>query len=211
MANMKNYITVAKDGTASVTIKKSEFIGYAAHIKNDAEARAFVDKIRKKHSDARHNVYAYVASENNIMRYSDDGEPQGTAGIPVLDVIKKSGVTDVALVVTRYFGGILLGAGGLVRAYSAAASAALEDAGICEFVDYDECLVECSYPLYQKLSQLFKTLPIIIDSTDFGENVTVSLAVKSGFFEELEKNLLDITAAKVKITKIGKRLDRKDI
>ena len=153
---MDVYVTLGKDGTATFEMKKSEFIGYAAHVTTEEEARAFVDKIRKKHADARHNVYAYMLSENNIMRYSDDGEPQGTAGLPVLDILRKGGITDAVIVVTRYFGGILLGTGGLVRAYSAAAKAAVEDAGRASFVNYEEYALTMSYPLYQRVPNLFK-------------------------------------------------------
>ena len=127
-----SYVTIGKEGSATLVEKKSEFIGYAAHVENESEALDFIAKIKHRHSDARHNVYAYVLKKNNIMRYSDDGEPQGTAGMPVLDVIRKTGFTDAVIVVTRYFGGILLGTGGLVRAYSASAKLAVEDAGILD-------------------------------------------------------------------------------
>ena len=110
----KLYVTLGGEGTATIEEKRSEFIGYAAHVQDETEAQSFVRRIKAKHHDARHNVYAYVLGDT-VQRYSDDGEPQGTAGIPVLDVIRKSGVTDACIVVTRYFGGILLGAGGLVR------------------------------------------------------------------------------------------------
>ena len=128
-----NRVTLLKSGSATLVEKKSEFIGYACPVKDEDEAIEFVKSIKKKHSDARHNVYAYMIGQN-IARYSDDGEPQGTGGIPVLDVIRKSGFTDAVIVVTRYFGGILLGAGGLVRAYSAAAKMAVDDAGIVTYI-----------------------------------------------------------------------------
>ena len=115
---MTEYITVKNSGEDEFVEKRSRFIGYCKPVKTQDEAVSFINEIRSKHWDATHNVYAYVLSDGQIMRYSDDGEPQGTAGVPVLDVIKKMGIVDVVVVVTRYFGGIMLGAGGLVRAYS---------------------------------------------------------------------------------------------
>ena len=127
------YVTLEHDGYASFCEKRSEFIGYARPCRTEAEALAFLAEIRKKHADAKHNVYAYQVRENNTARFSDDGEPQGTAGMPVLDIIRKTGFTDACIVVTRYFGGILLGTGGLVRAYSQAAKLAAENAHIITY------------------------------------------------------------------------------
>ena len=208
---MDVYVTLGKDGVASLEVKKSEFIGYAAHVTTEADARAFVDKIRKKHADARHNVYAYCLSENNIMRYSDDGEPQGTAGLPVLDILRKGGITDAVIVVTRYFGGILLGTGGLVHAYSAAAKAAVEDAGRASFVNYDEYSLTMSYPLYQKVPNLFKNYPLIVDATDFGGEVEIQIAIKEGYFAKLEEAINEVGAGKVRIQHKGVRLDVEEL
>ena len=182
---MELYVTLGKEGESILEVKRSEFLGYAAHVTSESEARGFVDKIRKKHADARHNVYAYVLAENHTVRYSDDGEPQGTAGLPVLDILRKGGITDAVIVVTRYFGGTLLGTGGLVHAYSAAAKAAVEDAGCITLVPYEEYRLSLSYPLYQKIPMLFKDYPIIIDSTDFEAEVVIRMAIKNGYFEKL--------------------------
>ena len=114
------YKTVKSDGEALIIEKKSKFIATVKPVTSDEEAQAFLAQMRSEYSDATHNVYAYVIDENNIFRYSDDGEPSGTAGMPVLDTIRKEGLVDVAVVVTRYFGGTLLGTGGLVHAYGAA-------------------------------------------------------------------------------------------
>ena len=127
---MQSYITVKGNDQDEFVEKRSRFIGYIKHVETEKEATDFIAEIRTKHWDATHNVYAYVLRENGTMRYSDDNEPQGTAGIPVLDVLKKSEVTDVVVVVTRYFGGVLLGGGGLVRAYSHSASIALKKIGV---------------------------------------------------------------------------------
>ena len=118
------YTTLGGEGFFEIVIDKSTFLGYAKRVTAEADAVEFINKIKKKHSDARHNVYAYVLKDTNTTRYSDDGEPAGTAGMPVLDVIRKTGFTDAVIVVTRYFGGILLGKGGLVRAYTSAAKGA---------------------------------------------------------------------------------------
>ncbi len=131
-----SYITIKSFGEDRFEEKKSEFIGYAKRVQNEEEAKAFVNEIKSMHKQAKHNCYAYVIGENkNIQRYSDDGEPQGTAGIPILEVMKKSNITDCAIVVTRYFGGILLGAGGLTRAYIKGAGIALKAAGVVEKVE----------------------------------------------------------------------------
>ena len=125
MAEAELYTTVRNEASAEFEEKRSVFIGHAKHITSEQEALDFVKQIKKKYYDARHNVYAYVLSSAPVMRYSDDGEPQGTAGVPMLEAIRKSGVEDCVVVVTRYFGGILRGAGGLVRAYSHGTSVAL--------------------------------------------------------------------------------------
>ncbi len=125
---MADYKTVRAAASGELTEKRSRFIGYCKPVSTEEEATAFIASIRSRHWDARHNVYAYSLREGNLRRYSDDGEPSGTAGMPVLDVLQKSGVTDVCVVVTRYFGGVLLGTGGLVRAYSQAARLGLNAA-----------------------------------------------------------------------------------
>ena len=137
------YSSLGKEASATYIEKKSEFIGYAAPVSTEEEAIAFIEKIRKKHADARHNVYAYLL-RNGTTRYSDAGEPQGTAGIPTLEVIRKGGFCDAVIVVTRYFGGILLGAGGLVRAYTAAAKLACEAAGIVTYTERTAFTLDCS-------------------------------------------------------------------
>ncbi len=122
------YITIKEFATDDFVEKKSRFIGYIMPVKTEQEATDFITKISKKHHDATHNVYAYILRDGQVKRYSDNGEPQGTAGIPVLDVLQKEGLVDICIVVTRYFGGVMLGAGGLVRAYSHCASIAVRAA-----------------------------------------------------------------------------------
>ena len=208
---MELYVTLGKEGESILEVKRSEFLGYAKHVTSEAEARAFVDAIRKKHADARHNVYAYVIAENNIVRYSDDGEPQGTAGMPVLDILRKGGITDAVIVVTRYFGGTLLGTGGLVHAYSDTAKAAVEDAGLITLVPYDVFRLTVSYPLYQRLPVLLKGLPIITDSTEFEAEVTVSLAIKAGYADKMLNVIQEASAGKAAVENLGVRMDKEDL
>ncbi len=188
-----NYLTVEKSAKDSFIEKKSEFIGYIAPVKTNDEAVAFISEIKSLHRKARHNVYAYILRQDNISRYSDDGEPQGTGGVPVLDVLRKRGLTDVCVVVTRYFGGILLGGGGLVRAYSHAASLACDAAKIMDMRQCHRLLISCDYNLYGKIGYIlpeFKTLTV---NEDFGGNVTIELLVMSEMLEGLRKKLTDIT------------------
>ena len=207
MADTKQYVTLRHEASAEFEEKRSVFIGYAKPVKTEAEAMEFVKKIRGKHGDARHNVFAYTLGGGVTARYSDDGEPQGTAGIPVLDVLRKSGVDDACIVVTRYFGGILLGAGGLVRAYSAAAKMALDAAEIATFEPYTEFSLTCTYPEYQKISAELPRFSAIIDDTDYADNVTVKFAIKSDKNQQLIDRICEMTAGK-SIPKItGERFD----
>lgn len=207
MADIKKYVTLRKEASAEFEEKRSVFIGYAKPVKTEAQAMEFVKKIRGKHGDARHNVFAYTLNGGVTARYSDDGEPQGTAGIPVLDVLRKSGVDDACIVVTRYFGGILLGAGGLVRAYSAAAKMALDAAEIATFEPYTEFSLSCSYPDYQKISAELPRFGALIDDTDFADNVTVKFAIKSEMQDRLIDRIREMTAGRSIPKIIGERFD----
>ena len=153
--------------------RRSRFIGHAAPVKTEEEAVAFINEMKAKYWDATHNVYAYCLRDGQIKRYSDDSEPQGTAGIPTLDVLQKSGVTDTVVVVTRYFGGVLLGAGGLVRAYSHGASIALEAAGIVTMRECVMASLSCDYNQYGRLQALIPECGGTVDDTVFGERVTM--------------------------------------
>ena len=207
MADTKQYVTLRHEASAEFEEKRSVFIGYAKPVKTEAEAMEFVKKIRGKHGDARHNVFAYTLGGGVTARHSDDGEPQGTAGIPVLDVLRKSGVDDACIVVTRYFGGILLGAGGLVRAYSAAAKMALDAAEIATFEPYTEFSLTCTYPEYQKISAELPRFSAIIDDTDYADNVTVKFAIKSDKNQQLTERICEMTAGKSIPQIIGERFD----
>ena len=167
----KPYVTLSGDGQGEYSEKKSDFIGFAKHVTSEAEATAFVASLRKHYSDARHCVYAYLLTEGNATRYSDDGEPQGTAGPPVLDVLAKRGIRDAAVVVVRYFGGTLLGTGGLVRAYTEAAKLAVEDAGVVTLVPYVVYAVKTDYADYQKLAAECRKMAVTVEDTLFTDCV----------------------------------------
>lgn len=201
------YTTLKESAKAEYTEKKSVFIGYASPVKTEEEALEFIAAIRKKHSDARHNVFAYKLKSGNIARYSDDGEPQGTAGVPVLEIIKKSGADDCVVVVTRYFGGILLGASGLVRAYTTAAKAAVDAAGVVTYEMFREFILKCGYSDYQRLEPMLQKFGVKVDSTNFGEDIALKLAVKAADFEAFSENLAETFAGKLSLSPTGERFD----
>ena len=209
MAEEKVYITVKGYGEARFEEKKSVFIGYCEHVTSEDEALSFVKKIKEKHKDATHNCYGYVMKGGILCRYSDDGEPQGTAGKPILDMLVKSGVDDVCVVVTRYFGGTLLGTGGLVHAYSLGAKMAVEAAGIAQFENYVVLKVACSYSDYQRVALELERCDAIIDNTDYSDCVAVQFAVKEPFESEIIRKISEITSGKNVPTKLCERFDAK--
>ncbi len=188
--------------------KKSLFIGFSTFVENEEQALEIIKQKRKEYSDATHNVYAYVIGDT-IARYSDDNEPQGTAGMPVLNSIRMSGLTDVLVVVTRYFGGILLGAGGLVRAYSTAASKAIEQGGVKIFEEYNFYEVKLSYSDYGKFNTELESVNAIIKNVDFADEVTINFAIKNIESECFNKRIIDIFASKVKPEYLETKIDAK--
>ncbi len=188
-----DYSTVNGFAEASFTEKKSEFIGYIKHVETNDEAVDFINEIRAKHRKATHNVYAYILRDGCTSRYSDDGEPQGTAGVPVLDVLQKEGLTDICCVVTRYFGGILLGGGGLVRAYSHSAKIAVDAAERLIMCRCFPINITVDYNLYGKISYVLPEFEVKILDTDFAADVTLKMLVKTDFAESLKEKLTDIT------------------
>ena len=193
---MQEYKTVEKEASDFFIEKKSKFIGYAKPVKTQEEAVEFISKIKSKHWDATHNVYAYVLRENNIQRYSDDGEPSGTAGVPVLDVILKESLVDVCVVATRYFGGILLGAGGLVRAYSHTSKIALDAAGIITMAQCSVMSAEVDYSFYDRLNILLSDSSAVILNTSFSDKVCVEFSVKENIVDLLNVKLIDVSNGK---------------
>ncbi len=201
------YTTIAGEGQAEYEDRKSVFIGHAMPVKSEEDAVRYIKNIRHKYSDARHNVHAFMIGNGTVSRSNDDGEPSGSAGVPVLEVIRKSGITDVCIVVTRYFGGILLGTGGLVRAYSAATKAAIENAGVVTYEQYTVMRLNCGYSEYQKISNELARVGAIIDSTDFDAAVTVVFAVKSGVADGICNVIRELSAGKTIPEKISVRFD----
>lgn len=193
---MQEYKTVEKEASDFFIEKKSKFIGYAKPVKTQEEAVEFISKIKSKHWDATHNVYAYVLRENNIQRYSDDGEPSGTAGVPVLDVMLKESLVDVCVVATRYFGGTLLGAGGLVRAYSHTSKIALEAAGIITMAQCSIMSAEVDYSFYDRLNILLSDFSAVILNTSFSDKVCVEFSVKENIVDLLNAKLIDVSNGK---------------
>lgn len=171
--------------------KKSEFIGYLCPVETEEEAIAFVNEIRAMHRKATHNCYAYIVRENNTARHSDDGEPSGTAGVPIFDVLQKSGVTNIACVVTRYFGGVLLGGGGLVRAYSRGTSIALESAEIIELFIAFKIRITVDYALYQKVSSVISEFGAVVLESIFETDVKISIYVKEEQTEKFKETIID--------------------
>ena len=194
-----DYKTVGREASDEFTEKRSRFIGYCKPVKSEQEAVAFINEKRSQHWDARHNVYAYSLREGNIKRYSDDGEPSGTAGMPVLDVILKNEVFDVCVVVTRYFGGVLLGTGGLVRAYSQAAKLALEAGGVILMENCAVCSLNCTYNQYGKAAAIIAEHSSGTDDVIYGADVTIKFHIKPSNLPALEKKLADATAGEAKI------------
>ena len=195
------YKTLHEFGTDEITIEKSTFIGYAKPIKTEEEAVEFINEIKKKHKDARHNVWAYTVGKSmNIQRYSDDGEPQGTAGIPTLEVIKKEDLRDVVVVVTRYFGGIKLGAGGLVRAYTKGAKIGLEAGKIIEKIMYQEVKIKIDYNQLGKVQNEIMNMGYFIKDTNYEDNVEIIVYSRANEKEAIIERINDITSATAQIT-----------
>ena len=200
-AGSLDYETIYERAQASFIEKKSEFIGYISPVKDANEAIAFVNEIRAMHRKATHNVYAYILREQNTARYSDDGEPQGTAGVPVLDVLKKEGLTDICCVVTRYFGGILLGGGGLIRAYSHSAKLAVDSAQRMIMCASYKVEVTVDYNLYGKITYILPEFEIKLLDSVFEIDVKISFLVKIALYAPLFDKLVDLANGQIRIVK----------
>ena len=202
---MLEYKTIEFEADDFFIEKKSRFIGYAKPVRTQREAMEFISKIKSKHWDATHNVYAFVLRDDNIRRYSDDGEPSGTAGVPVLDVILKENLVDVCVVVTRYFGGTLLGAGGLVRAYSHTSKIALEKANIITVAQCSIMSATVDYSFYDKLNIILSDFGASIIDNDFTDSVTVVFSIKEDMVQPLSDKLTDASNGKYCLSFIKKQ------
>ena len=203
---MESYRTVRQEGCGEYEVKRSRFLCYAKPVHTPEEATAFIASIKQKHWDARHNCSAYILREGGIKRFSDDGEPQGTAGMPILDVLEKSEVTDVCVVITRYFGGILLGAGGLVRAYSHSAALALEAGEIVTMVKCAECELTCDYTLYGRIPALIAEHGGKETGTDFTDSVTVRFRLPEDEVDGFQAQLTEYSSGRYTVTVTGSAL-----
>ena len=193
------YKTVRAPAQDSIVIEKSEFIAKIAPVASAEEAAEFIDSVRAEHRRARHNCYAYTLRDGFETRFSDDGEPQGTAGPPILDVIQKNGLVDVCVIVTRYFGGILLGKGGLTRAYSSAASKAVAAAQIRLMCEARDLCLTLDYTLYDRVLRLLPEFEIKTLSQDFADKVRLTLLCRNELCGSFAEKLTDISNGKIEI------------
>lgn len=199
---MESYKTIRAEASDSFIEKKSKFIGYIRPVTTQEEAMAFIQEKKSEHWDATHNVYAYVLRDGQTRRYSDDGEPQGTAGIPVLDVLLKENIVDCVVVATRYFGGILLGTGGLVRAYSHTSKIAVEAGGIVTMALCTIGEVSCDYTFYGRLASLIPEMGGVVEDTQFSDVVTVRFKMPSSLLSAFDDKLFDLSLGKYRSTKL---------
>lgn len=188
MPEQNLYISVEKTATAEIVEKKSRFIANVAHIETETEAAEFIEKIKKQHYNARHNVYAYILN-SGIKKYTDDGEPAKTAGLPILEMLEKQGITDIVCVVTRYFGGTLLGTGGLVRAYTESAKEGVNAAGI---VTMNPCAlfeIDVPYTFLGSVEYLLKTTGAVCESKNYAESITMDVSIDDTKADMLADNI----------------------
>ncbi len=204
---MQPYTTILEYARFEYEEKKSVFIAEAAPVESESEAIAFIEAAKKRYPDAKHHVYAYVLRENSIMRFSDDKEPQGTAGMPTLDVIRKRNCTDTVVVVTRYFGGTLLGTGGLVRAYTSATVGALEKAGIITYDIYSQYEITVSYSDHGKIATQFSDFGFRIDDTVYSDDVCIKGSILKENEDKFEKKITEITSGRANFVKIEEKFD----
>lgn len=192
----------AKDGESELIEKKSRFLGHLFRVETEEEALAHLKEMRDRYWDANHNVYAYVL-QGGTMRYSDDGEPGGTAGMPVLEILRHEELTQVLCVVTRYFGGTLLGTGGLVRAYGKTAKLAVEDAGIAKRCLWTSMELPCPYPLFEQVRKCLLANGALISDTQYGSDVLLNFMIPAENEAELAAALTDLTAGRLSVLPTG--------
>ena len=199
---MAEYYIPTGAGEAEFVEKRSTFMGHVRLVETEEEARDFIAQMKKKYHDARHNCWCYIIKDGP-ERYSDDGEPQGTAGIPMLEVMRREGVTNIVCVVTRYFGGILLGAGGLLRAYTKSAKDALDAAGISVVRRWVEADVPCSYSQMEKLKVELQSCGALIGDVEYGASVVIKILMPEEEAEDIKAKIFDKSAGSVAVTVTG--------
>lgn len=191
--SVDSYITVEAPACGEFVEKRSRFIGEIRPVSSEEEAAAFLAEKRAAHRDAGHNCFAYILRAGGAMRYGDDGEPQGTAGVPILEVLRREGIVDAAIVVTRYFGGTLLGANGLVRAYTRAAKLAVDAAARVEISRCADFSVRVAYPLYDRLALLLSDAGAAVLDTAFAADVTVRARLPAGGLDAFSRRLTELS------------------
>ena len=199
---MSEFYIPTSAGEAEFTEKRSRFLGHVRHVESEEEAKAFIAEMKKKYYDARHNCWCYII-RGGAERYSDDGEPQGTAGIPMLEVYRREGVTNFVCVVTRYFGGVLLGAGGLLRAYTKSAKDALDAAGISVVRAWTEADIPCSYSAAEKLRLELTNAGGICADTEYGANVVIKALIPEELTDSVRACIFDVSGGSVELIVTG--------
>ncbi len=203
---MESYITVSGESVGEYSEKRSRFIATLRHTETEEQAAAFLAEMRSKYWDARHNCYAYSMSGGALKRFSDDGEPHGTAGKPILDIIDGSGLTDITVVVTRYFGGVLLGTGGLVRAYSAAAREAVANANRVKMTPCTVYKAGCGYSELERLTKLIGDCGGSLENTVYTENVEIEFYLENSACEDFLLKLKETFAARITAEEITQKM-----
>ncbi len=200
---MSEYLVPFMDTDSEFVEKRSRFISHIWRVESEAEARARIEEMKKKYYDARHNCWCYLLKEGNVVRYSDDGEPQGTAGQPMLNVFQRENITNVCCVVTRYFGGILLGAGGLTRAYTKGAKDALDAAGISRMSLWTLWEVPCTYPLFERVKLEIAACGGVVRDADYGADIVIQAAFPAGGAEQFTPRLTELSAGQLEMLSAG--------
>ena len=202
------YITVLKRGSDEFVVSRSRFIGYACPCSNENDALSFLQEIRDAHHDATHHCYAYIIGQNSgIMRYSDDGEPGGTAGLPIIEVMRTQHIVNCCVIVVRYFGGTLLGTGGLVRAYTQGCKTALQAAGIVRMEHTLHYLCDVPYSCWDPVLHSAESLPVHITMPEFAASVTFTLDVRSTDSDRILEELFRITSRKMEAILSGESFE----
>lgn len=200
---MSEYLVPFEDGESEFVEKRSRFISHLWQVESEAEARSRIEEMKKKYYDARHNCWCYLLKEGNVVRYSDDGEPQGTAGQPMLNVFQRESVTNICCVVTRYFGGVLLGAGGLTRAYTRGAKDVLDAVGIARMSLWTLWDVPCTYPLFERVKLEITDCGGVVRDADYGAGITLRAAFPAGGAEAFSARLTELSAGGLEMTAAG--------
>ena len=200
---MSGYLVPFENGESEFVEKRSRFISHLWRVETEAEARARIEEMKKTYYDARHNCWCYILKEGGVVRYSDDGEPQGTAGQPMLNVFQREEVTNVCCVVTRYFGGVLLGAGGLTRAYTKGSKDVLDASGVCRVSLWTLWDVPCTYPLFERMKLEIAACGGVVREADYGADITLHAAFPDGSAERFAPRLTELSAGRLEMTAAG--------